>query len=72
VFSVGADPRLYNEDSRPVELELKEPLEAAVADGGEEEIYYVMQWLVKCSNQICTCAINPAINPKPSVSHAHP
>jgi hypothetical protein len=31
VFSVGSDPRLYNED-RPAELELKESFEMAVED----------------------------------------
>jgi hypothetical protein len=30
VFSVGADPRLYNEDLRPAEIELRESLETAV------------------------------------------
>jgi hypothetical protein len=30
VFSVGAAPRLYNEDSRPAEIELRESLETAV------------------------------------------
>jgi hypothetical protein len=30
VLSVGADPRLYNEDLRPAELELREFLEMAV------------------------------------------
>jgi hypothetical protein len=32
VFSVGSAPRLYNEVSRPVELELRESLEMAVED----------------------------------------
>jgi hypothetical protein len=32
VFSVGSDPRLCNEDSRPAEIELRESLEAAVED----------------------------------------
>jgi hypothetical protein len=30
VFSVGADPRLHNEDPRPAEIELREPYETAV------------------------------------------
>jgi hypothetical protein len=39
VFSVGADPRLYNEDSRPAELELRESLEMAGEDSeGCEDI----------------------------------
>jgi hypothetical protein len=32
VFSVGSAPRLYNEDPRPAELELRESLEIAVED----------------------------------------
>jgi hypothetical protein len=32
VFSVGSDPRLYKEDPRPAEFELKEPLETTVKD----------------------------------------
>jgi hypothetical protein len=32
VFSVGSDPRIYNEDPRPAELEMREPLETAVKD----------------------------------------
>jgi hypothetical protein len=32
VFSVGAYPRIYNEDPRPAEIELRESLEAAVED----------------------------------------
>jgi hypothetical protein len=36
VFSVGSDPRLYNEDPRPTELELREYPETAVEDDGEE------------------------------------
>jgi hypothetical protein len=30
VFSVGTDPRLYNEDPRPAEIELRESLVMAV------------------------------------------
>jgi hypothetical protein len=30
MFSVGSDSRLYNEDSRPVEIDLRESLETAV------------------------------------------
>jgi hypothetical protein len=30
VFSVGAAPRLYNEDPRAAEIELRESLETAV------------------------------------------
>jgi hypothetical protein len=30
VFSVGSVPRLYNEDPRPAELELRETVEKAV------------------------------------------
>jgi hypothetical protein len=37
VFSIGDDPRLYIEDSRPVELELREPPEMSVEDDGEEK-----------------------------------
>jgi hypothetical protein len=33
VFSVGSAPRLYNEDPRPAERELMEPLETAVEGG---------------------------------------
>jgi hypothetical protein len=32
VFSAGSAPRLYNEDTRPVELELRESLEMSVED----------------------------------------
>jgi hypothetical protein len=32
VFSVGADPRLYNEDPRPAEIESRESLETTVED----------------------------------------
>jgi hypothetical protein len=32
VFSVGSDLRLYNEDPRPTELELRESLETPVED----------------------------------------
>jgi hypothetical protein len=32
VFSVGADPRLYNEDPRPAEIKLRESLETAIED----------------------------------------
>jgi hypothetical protein len=32
VFSAGSDPRLYNEDSRPVSLEFRESLGMAVED----------------------------------------
>jgi hypothetical protein len=32
VFSAGAAPRLYNEDSRPAEKELRKSLEIAVED----------------------------------------
>jgi hypothetical protein len=32
VFSAESDPRLYNENLRPAELELREPLEMAVED----------------------------------------
>jgi hypothetical protein len=35
VFSVGAAPRLYNEDLRQLRGELRESLEAAVKDDGE-------------------------------------
>jgi hypothetical protein len=58
VFSVRAAPRLYNEDSRPVELELRESLKTAAEDDGEE-------WFVKCSSKFYKCAINPFIDPKP-------
>jgi hypothetical protein len=36
VFSVGAAPRLYNEDQKPAELELRKSLEMAVEDDLEE------------------------------------
>jgi hypothetical protein len=36
VFSVGSEPRLYNEDPRPAEVELTESLETAVEDDWEE------------------------------------
>jgi hypothetical protein len=36
MFSVRADPRLYNEDPRAAELELRESLETAIGDNGEE------------------------------------
>jgi hypothetical protein len=32
MFSIGSDPRLYNEDPRAAEIELRESLEAAVED----------------------------------------
>jgi hypothetical protein len=32
VFSVGSAPRLFNENSRPAEMELRESLETAVED----------------------------------------
>jgi hypothetical protein len=32
VFSVISDPRLYNEDPRPAEIELRQSLEMAVED----------------------------------------
>jgi hypothetical protein len=32
VFSVGSDPRLYDEDPRPAEVEFRESLESAVED----------------------------------------
>jgi hypothetical protein len=32
VFSVGIDPRLYNEDYRAAGIELRESLEVAVED----------------------------------------
>jgi hypothetical protein len=37
VFSVRTAPRLYNEDLRQLELELRKSLEAAVEDGGGVE-----------------------------------
>jgi hypothetical protein len=37
VFSVGPDPRLYNEDSRPAEESLRKSLAMAV-DGDWEEL----------------------------------
>jgi hypothetical protein len=36
VFSVGADPRLYNEDLRQLRGELRESLETADGDDSEE------------------------------------
>jgi hypothetical protein len=36
VFSAVSDPRLYNEDRRPTELELMGSLEMAVEDDSEE------------------------------------
>jgi hypothetical protein len=42
VFSVGSDPRLYNEDPRLDDLELRDSLEMAVEDDwrryGKKEI----------------------------------
>jgi hypothetical protein len=32
VFSVGSVPRLYNEDHRPTDLELRESLVTAIED----------------------------------------
>jgi hypothetical protein len=32
VFSVGAEGRLYNEDPKPAEIELRESLKTAVED----------------------------------------
>jgi hypothetical protein len=46
VFSVGAALRLYNEDLGQLRGELKESLEMAVEDDGEEKT-----WYVKCSNK---------------------
>jgi hypothetical protein len=37
VFSVGAVPRLYNYDFRQLRKELRESLEMAVEDDGEEK-----------------------------------
>jgi hypothetical protein len=37
VFSVGAAPRLYNEDIRQLRGELREFLEMAVEDDGEDK-----------------------------------
>jgi hypothetical protein len=37
VFSVGAAPRLYAEDLKRLRIELKETLERAVEDDGEEK-----------------------------------
>jgi hypothetical protein len=37
VFSVGAAPRLYNEDLRRLRIELTESLENAVEDNAEEK-----------------------------------
>jgi hypothetical protein len=36
VFSVGSIPKLYNEDPRLAEIELRESLESAVENDGEE------------------------------------
>jgi hypothetical protein len=36
VFSIGSAPRLYNEDARPAEIELRESPEMAVDDDLEE------------------------------------
>jgi hypothetical protein len=38
VFTIGSAPRLYNEDLRPPELELREYLEMAVEDDGKKGI----------------------------------
>jgi hypothetical protein len=32
MFSVGTDPRLYNKDPRPIDIEFRESLEMAVED----------------------------------------
>jgi hypothetical protein len=37
VFSVGCDPKLYNEDPRPAEIELRESLEMARKELGCEK-----------------------------------
>jgi hypothetical protein len=42
VFSVGAAPRLYSEDLRQLGGELRESLEAAVEDDGEQKTEYVI------------------------------
>jgi hypothetical protein len=36
VFSVGADPRLYNEDPKTAEIELRKSPQMAVEDDGSE------------------------------------
>jgi hypothetical protein len=36
VFSVGSTSRLYNEDPKPAEIKLRESLDMAVEDDGEE------------------------------------
>jgi hypothetical protein len=36
VFTVGSDPRLYNEDPRPAGIEFMESLEMTVEDDWEE------------------------------------
>jgi hypothetical protein len=42
VFSVGDTPRLYNEDLRQQREELRESLEVAVENDGEEKTYCVI------------------------------
>jgi hypothetical protein len=55
VFSVGADPRPYNEDPRPAELELKESLEMAVEDGQEEMA--IRNLAVKIGRHMCCSTV---------------
>jgi hypothetical protein len=42
VFSVGASPRLYNEDLRQLRGELKESVKMAVEDDGKEKTQCVI------------------------------
>jgi hypothetical protein len=67
VFSVGSAPRLYNEDLRQLRGELRESLETAVEDDGEEKT----KWFVKCSNKMYKCAIN-LVNKNPLIRQAPP
>jgi hypothetical protein len=48
VFSVGAVPRLYNEDLRQLELELRESPELAVGRIMERKELGVIDFLVCC------------------------
>jgi hypothetical protein len=55
VFSVEAALRLYREDLRQLRGELRESLETAVEDDGEEKTWCVRKWFVKCSNKLYKC-----------------
>jgi hypothetical protein len=70
VFSVGAAPRLYNEDLRHVRGRIEGASGDSSRRGWRREDIVLP---VKCSNKAYKCAINQVINPKPVYnSRTHP